>query len=174
MDKFQFLRELKTLVAWQDEPQLDDDDLELIFTKSRRIDVGGYRAERTQLWEANTHYEIGDVVVPRSFDVYDTERTDEHSYVVTTAGTSSSTEPTWAETVSDSTITWERHEAAYWTPTYDLNYAAYLAWGIKASKAAGKIAITSEGATFHREQYLANCQKMQRFYASKLNYSVRC
>lgn len=176
MNKSQFLYELKKLVAWSDEPQLDDDDLEIIFDKSRRVDWLGYSAERTQLWEPNTVYAVGDVVVPTSFSFIDREgtRSDAHSYIVTTAGTSASIEPTWALTNNDNTVSWARHETAFWTPTYDLNYAAYLAWGLKAAKAASRISFSTEGASFQRQQYIANCFAMQRQYGARLNYSVRC
>jgi hypothetical protein len=174
MNKSQFLYELKKLVAWDEEPQLDDDDLDLIFSQSRVKDRGGYNVERTQVWEPNTYYDVGDVIVPTSFGIYDVNRPDEHSYIVTSAGTSGATEPTWDLTVSDGSAAWERHEAAYWTPTYNLDYAAYLGWRQKAAKAASRITFTSEGATFQREQYIANCLTMQRMYAARLNYSVRC
>lgn len=178
MNKTQFLYELKKLVAWDEEPQLDDDDLDLIFNRSRVKDRDGYLSENTRLWEANTYYDVGDIVVPTSFSIVDSlassPRSDEHSYIVTTAGLSGASEPTWDLTVTDSDVEWERHEAAYWTPTYSLNYAAYLAWGMKASRAASRISMTSEGATFHREQYIANCLRMQGTYASRLSYSARC
>lgn len=178
MNKSQFLYELKKLVAWNEEPQLDDDDLDMLFIKSRVADYDGYKAERTQLWEPNTFYDVGDVVVPTSFAVLEStqaNRPDEHSYIVTTAGMSGATEPTWtAGDVTDNTITWERHESASWTPTYNLNYAAYQAWGLKAAKAASRISFSSEGASFQRNQYIANCFAMQKMYGARLNYSVRC
>jgi hypothetical protein len=176
MNKSQFIYELKKLVAWDEEPQLDDDEIDMLFHKSRIKDYDGYYAERTQLWEPNTYYDVGDVIVPTSFAVLDSKvnRPDEHSYIVTTAGTSGATEPTWDLTVSDGSAAWERHEAAYWTPTYNLDYAAYLGWGLKAAKAASRISFSSEGASFQRNQFIANCFAMQKMYAARLNFSVRC
>lgn len=176
MNKSQFIYELKKLVAWDEEPQLDDDDLDLIFSKSRVKDRDGYFAENTRLWEPNTFYDVGDVVVPTAFAVLNSKvnRSDEHSYIVTTAGQSGSVEPTWTEEVTDNVVAWSRHEAAYWTPTYNLDYAAFLGWGMKAGKASSLIGFSSEGATFHREQYIANCLRNQRMYGARLNYSVRC
>src|SRR4051812_10264166 len=120
MKKSEAIRRLKTLVAWTDEPTLSEDDVELLVDGCRVRDAAGYPREDTHLWEAGTVYEVGDVIVP-------TER-DGHSYIATTAGTTAASEPTWATSVTDGTVVWERHESSYWTPTYDLNYAAYQGW----------------------------------------------
>lgn len=55
-----------------------------------------------------------------------------------------------------------------WTPTWDLNRGAAEGWKRKAGKVAGNYMVTADGATFHREQVVAHCERMAAQYQRKI------
>lgn len=160
------LQRLEGMCAHDQEPALSEAELVEILDRSRVVDRAGYPIEDVRLWEPETTFKVGAIIVP-------TIRNG-HAYICVTAGESGETEPQWDAVVSDGTVEWEQHDQNWWVPTYDLNYAAYEAWGLKAAKAASRISFSTEGATFNRDQYLANCRTMQEFYAQRIVASPSC
>lgn len=161
------LERLKAMTASEDELGLIDAQLLDLLDQSRVVDRNGFLIEPTRVWEPATPFKVGDYVVPTTITGT--------AYRCVTAGTSGNTEPAWSANVNDGSAVWVS-DATYgaWTPTYDLNYAASLAWELKAAIAATRISFTSEGARFDRDQYIANCQAMRAMYVNKIAWSARC
>lgn len=57
---------------------------------------------------------------------------------------------------------------AGWEPTYDLNAAAADAWRLKAGLAAAQYSVTTDGATFQRNQIQEHCLAMATHYAARV------
>lgn len=53
--------------------------------------------------------------------------------------------------------------------TYDMNYAAFLAWHLKAGKCANFHATTTQGRVFQAGEVFAHCQAMMAEYRRFLN-----
>lgn len=167
MKKSQFKTRLKRAVAWDQVPQLTDEDIDELVELARTRDHRGYSAvEGVEEWESATHYDVGQMVVNARGETF--------SCVVD--GVSGNTAPS-RTSLNDGTIEWVYQGQTNWTPTYDLNRAAYEGWSLKAAKAASMISYTSDGARYDRDQYIRNCEAMQRRYAitssAKMRGSVR-
>lgn len=77
-------------------------------------------------WASNTIYEVGDRIVPTVLDTY--------YYTCTVAGTSGSSQPTWAATNTDGTVSWERSGT----------YTGPLRW-VTGAYAVGDLVIPTTG-----------------------------
>lgn len=148
---------LKRMVAWDSVPTLTDSDIDELLDIGRRVDYLGNTIDSYDEWESTTAYAVGDRVVPTELDGV--------SFACSTAGTTGASEPTWADGVTDGTVVWAEDEGAAWIPTYDLNLSAAEGWRWKAAKAATLTGFTADGATFHEEQIIANCERMVARYA---------
>jgi hypothetical protein len=60
-----------------------------------------------------------------------------------------------------------------WTPTYDLNAAASLAWLIKAARASMLVEVDPPGSGLFTSKVFDNCRAMARAYAAKRSATVR-
>ena len=60
-----------------------------------------------------------------------------------------------------------------WTPTYDLDAAAVLAWEAKAAKVAGHFSFTADGASFDKGKVLENIQAMIKYYGGRAGGGLR-
>jgi hypothetical protein len=160
------LARLKTMVVHDDELALTEAQVKDLLNQSRVVDAYGYYAEPTRVWEPITLYALGDLVVPTTLNG--------NAYICTDSGFSGSVEPEWSDEVVDASAAWALNALhGSWTPTYNLSYAAYRGWILKAGFAASKISFSSEGAKFDRSYYMKHCQSMASFYAAQLNQSVR-
>jgi len=119
-------------------------------------------------WQPGKVYALGDHANPTLINGY--------RYVVSVAGTSGATEPTWptsgkGATVTDGGVTWTLDGLA-WVPTWDLNAAAAEGWRIKAGKAASRASFSSAGSSYQRNQVWQMCMEMAKAYAKKRLVSV--
>ena len=152
---------LELMVAASSVPVLDASEVDDLVALARRSDASG-TPPTIATWAASTRYIEGQVVIPTELNLND------HRYVVTEAGTTGASEPTWptadGDTVTDGTVTWQEAGTDYWVPTWDLNTAAAEGWRRKAAKVAGNFDFGADGQNFDRSQVLDNCERMARMY----------
>lgn len=175
--------QLRRMVASATFPTLDGYELTDLLRLARRpdkwgvLDVGvplppGYDSPDWALgrtpangeypvWAPATVYALGVTVVPR--------RRTGRAYVVTTAGTSGSEDPTWptSGTVTDGTVVWTETAVVVWQPTYDLNAAAAEGWRWKAGKTADRITFSSQGDNYNADQLHTHCLEMAKYYEGR-------
>lgn len=159
MKKSQFEARLKRAVAWDQVPQLSQDEIDDLVELARTTDASGHTVEALSEWEANTHYNSGEMVVNQEGE----------TFFCVTDGVSSDLAPKFLRNkvgeYVDGTAHWVYRGRSSYKPTYNLNRAANEGWGIKAAKAVSMISFTSDGARFDRDQYIKNCEAMERKYA---------
>lgn len=145
-------------------PLLSDDDLRELLTLARRPDSLGYLPDALSGWEATTAYALGAQRVPAARNG--------HYYEVTTGGTSGATEPPWPTTtgaiVTDGAAIWQERGRAYWTPTWDLNWAAAEGWRRKAGQIADAYNVGDTGQSLSRGDLLDHFQRMERSYRRRV------
>lgn len=165
MKKSQFKSRLKSAVAWDQVPELSEEDIDNLVELSRTQDSNGNVAEEVDMWEPGTYYSVGSSVVNEK----------KEAFICVVGGVSGAISPKRVSkhqgTYVDGECEWVFNGTTRWTPTYDFNRAAYEAWGLKAAKAASMISFTADGARYDRDQLLSNCEAMQRKYA--INASPR-
>jgi hypothetical protein len=162
MKKSEVTSRVKRLVDWESEPSLDDNDVNYLVSMARVRDAHGNDIEDVIEWEPLTRYYVGDVVV----------NANQEKFLCLTEGVSGY-EPLTPSSTTDGTTEWVYQGESSWTPTYDVNRACYEGWGLKAAKAASMIGFTSDGATFQRQQYIENCERMQRRFAQAQSVVIR-
>lgn len=59
-----------------------------------------------------------------------------------------------------------------WIPTYNLDYAAALAWETKAAKASEYFGFKADEQQFSPEKIYDHCQQMARKYRNRLSGSI--
>lgn len=55
----------------------------------------------------------------------------------------------------------------------NLNLACAMGWEIKAAKAGSMISFSADGASFDRDQYIVNAERMATMYRKRLNTTIR-
>jgi hypothetical protein len=140
-------------------PVLTPAEVDDLLLLALRADVNGYTPY--SLWAASTVYTGQVYRIPTV--------SNGHQYIVTTAGTSGSTEPVWpttsGTTVADGTVVWTERGAYLYQPTYDLRTAACEGWRWKAAKAVGEVqAALGGGVQFFDNQVFDHCMAMVKFY----------
>jgi hypothetical protein len=115
-------------------------------------------------WQASTVYTLNTVRVPST-------RTG-HTYKVTTAGTSGTTEPTaWpttaGATVTDGTVVWTVDIAAPWIGSWNVNEASAVGCEWRATKLADQFTVAlGNGKSFNRMEtpqfWLARAKELRR------------
>lgn len=110
------------------------------------------------LWQASTAYSVGTVIQPNT--------PNGKRYVCVTAGTSGTTEPTFAtgrdSTTSDgTTLVWQEDGDEY-ASLWDLRRAAYLGWKEKASKAVCAVDVKAGDQAFSNSQIFDHCEAMAK------------
>jgi hypothetical protein len=156
---------LSDLVAATVFPQLSTEQLDRLLRSARRVDADDHLPSDDTEWAASTVYEADAFVVPTSRNG--------HTYRVSVAGTSDSTEPTWptgaGETVVDGTVTWtEASEGqSIWTGTWDFFRAAAEGWRIKAGLVSNRHAFGSNQGNYNPEQLFEHCMRMAGHYEAK-------
>jgi len=158
MKKSQFKERLKRAVAWDQIPKLTDEDIDYLVDLSRTSDSYGNRVADVEAWEPSTHYEVGQTVVNEK----------QETFICVVDGVSGALAPRFVRKkeghYEDGSCEWVYQGKTLWVPTYDLNRGAYEGWGLKAAKAASMISFTADGQKFDRDQYIKNCEAMQRKY----------
>jgi hypothetical protein len=159
------------MIAWDQEPALQSADVDELLAFARRSDASfRWVADDTER-SPSTAYSAGDRRVPRMLD------RNGHSYLVTTAGTTSASNyviwpTTTGATVTDGTVVWTESGGS-WAPTYDLNAAAAEGWRWKAARVAGEFDFATDQQTFDRTGKHKQCLAMAEHYAKRISGSVR-
>lgn len=160
------LTELAEMVAASVAPVLTTADLDRLLRYAAVADEDGNEPDAWPAWEALTAYALNERVVPATRNGY--------VYIVTTAGTTSSSAPTWpttdAATVTDGTVVWTNEDTAAWTPTYSeagLNRAALEGWQRKYGKLTAGETFSADGASFDPSRRRADIEKMIDFYRKR-------
>lgn len=151
---------LQQMVAYDQAPTLTSAQITTLLGMFRTPDTNKHPFYDT--WAAATVYALNSYRVPVV--------NNGHIYVVTTAGTSGATEPTWpttsGATVADGTVTWQERGDYLWTPTYNLRAAAAEGWRWKQSKLADQFdAETGGGTNFKRSQQWDFCERKIKQYS---------
>lgn len=169
------VRELKTLIAFDDEPSLTEGQLDDLLSNAARADFSGNgptnQAALVDAYATATAYTVGNIVEQNG-----------NFWIATTAGTSTGITfalmrgmqvqtDTYLEIDGD--ILWE-WLGTEWSPTYDLNAAACAGWRVKAGKVSHKYSFSTDGQTFTRAQWFQACLSMASQYEKKTAYTVRC
>lgn len=164
MTEAEAIERLGRLVAKDTAPTLTDAELADLLSVGILADSAEHAAEADSAeWAASTAYVVGDTVVP-------TSRTGRR-YIVTIAGSSDASEPSWptSGTVVDGGVTWELDAAlpAAWLPTYDLALAAAEGWRYKAGRVSDRFRFSQEGEGYDRNQIFEHCLRMAEIYDGK-------
>jgi hypothetical protein len=145
-------------------PVLTDDDLQSLLDQARRVDRYAYLPDTLHGWAAQTAYALAAEAVPLVRNG--------HYYVVSVAGTSGATEPTWPTTtdgtVDDGTVTWQEAGRAYWTPTWDLNWATAEGWLLKQGRVSNAYNISDTGQSLSRSDLFTHMQAMEKRYRRRV------
>lgn len=130
-------------VAHQAKPSDADKFRTLLERASRIFDLlcgvepNHFQSVTYALWQSNTKYEVGDIVVPTTSNV--------HKYRVTTAGTSGASEPTWptgsGATVVNGTVTFTENGTDVIATTEKVIYGTGIGYLKLPPYVAGSIAV---------------------------------
>jgi hypothetical protein len=141
---------LQDLTQWTVEPQLSAAELQRLLRQAVAPDEDGNDPDAWPSWVALTAYPLDYRVVPATRNGY--------VYIVTTAGTSGASAPSFDtdidDTTVDGTVTWTTEDTAPWTPTYStsgLYRAALLGWETKYRKLTAGETFSADGASFNPE-----------------------
>lgn len=169
MNEAEARQRLSDLVAATVFPTLSADQLNRLLRQARRIDNDNYLPSNEPEWLPEFEYGEGYSVTPTA--------PNGHIYVVTVAGTSGTTEPTWPtgseETVTQDGVEYTEFGASLWTPTYDFYRAAAEGWDIKAGMVSNRHAFASNQGQYNPEQLFQHCQEMARMYRNRSIATVR-
>ena len=164
---------LRSMVASDEDPALDDEQLAQLLDMARRADIGGNaptNLSSAPAWATATTYLAGDVITESG-----------RWWRCEIAGASGTTEPTWPDLtgykagdvyVYDNDVTWVDN-GAQWQPTWHLASAASEGWRWKAALAAGRFKFATDGQSFDRQQVAANCLTMAKAYSRLAPTSIR-
>lgn len=152
---------LERMVQYDVAPVLTTAEIDDLMLLALRTDANGYTPY--SIWAASTIYTAQAYRVPTV--------SNGHQYIVTTAGTSGSSEPTWpttsGETVTDGSVVWTERGQYLYTATYDLKAAAAEGWRWKAAKVVSEYNVATGGGTsFQRAQKYEHCMAMARSFQS--------
>lgn len=158
--------QLERMTASSIEPALSPLEITALLNSARRADYGEVESDEYTEWAQNTIYALDALVVPSSRNG--------HYYIVTTAGTSGSAEPTWplTGTVASGTVVFTREGSTSWTPTWDLNSAAADGWEWKANKASNMNTFLQDGRSQGNDYLYLNCRRQAETYRNKIVQSV--
>lgn len=151
---------LERMVQHTVEPVLTTAEIDDLMLLALRADANGYTPY--SIWSASTIYTAQAYRVPTV--------SNGHQYIVTTAGTSGASEPTWPTTsggtVTDGSVVWTERGQYLYTPTYDLRAAAAEGWRWKAAKVVSEYNVAAGGGTnFQRSQKYEHCMTMAREFS---------
>ncbi len=166
MDEATARTRIESMTAWDSEPTLTADQIDLLVAFARRSDPSFRWITDDATWAATTAYALSDRRAPVSRNG--------HIYTVTTAGTSGANEPLWPSsgTVTDGTVVWTEAGSS-WTPTYDLNAAAAEGWRWKAARVAGEFTFGTDQQSFNRDDKHVHCMAMAEHYQKRVSGSIR-
>lgn len=170
------LVELQDRVQSSVEPTLSAAELVRLLRYAATTDEDGNEPDPWPSWAATTAYAAGYRVVSTGRNGY--------VFVVTTAGTSAASEPTWdttdGETTTDGTVVWTNEDTAPWTPTYSeqgINFAALKGWEMKYAKLTAGETFSADGHSFNpevrRRDIEATIARFKRMTAGSFRLSGR-
>ncbi len=147
-------------------PILTTPELTRLLRYAAIADEDGNEPDAWPVWAAATAYALNERVVPATRNGY--------VYIVTTAGVSGSSAPsfstTLAATTSDGTVTWTTEATAAWTPTYSnggIDRAALEGWLRKYAKLTAGETFSADGASFDPSRRRADIMAMVNEYRRK-------
>ena len=160
------LTELQDMVQSSVEPTLTTAELGRLLRYAATKDEDGNEPDAWPSWTAATAYPLNYRVVPATRNGY--------VYIVTTAGTSGGSSPSFGTTIAgtttDNTVTWTCEATAPWTPTYSLaglQRAAFEGWQRKFAKLTAGETFSADGASFNPEARRRDIEKMIDYYRKR-------
>jgi len=160
------LAELQDMVQSSVAPTLTTAELNRLLRYAAITDEDGNEPDAWPYWTGTTAYVLNYRVVPSTRNGY--------VYIVTTAGTSSGSAPSWpttvGNTVTDGTVAWTCEATAPWTPTYGiagLHKAALAGYERKYSKLLAGENFSADGASFDPAARRRDIMAMIAHYKSK-------
>lgn len=149
----------RALVQADADPQLSNDEVETILYDHRITNV--YNE-----WLPLTAYTLGMKVVPRLGN--------NHVYIVTTAGTSGTSEPPFPDspfaTVNDGSVVWTETASII---SHRMNQAVAHGWLLKAAKVANRYDVDVDRfQRLKRDQLIKHCLEMAKQFGGKTIQSV--
>lgn len=164
MTEAEALAQLTRDTAARTPPVLTEEDLQSLLDQARRVDRYGYLPDTLPGWAASTAYAGAALAVPPVRNG--------HYYQATGAGTSGATEPAWptttGATVLDGTVTWQEVGRAYWTATWDLNWATAEGWLLKQGRVSDAYNISDTGQSLSRSDLFTHMAAMERRYRRRV------
>lgn len=150
---------LRAMVQADADPELSNDEIETLLHDHRITSI--YNE-----WLPLTAYALGTKVVPRLGN--------NHVYVVTTAGTSSTSEPAFPDapfsTVTDGTVVWTETASVV---SHHMNRAIVDGWLLKAAKVANRYDVDVDRfQRLKRDQLIKHCLEMAKQFGGKSIQSV--
>ena len=174
MDRTTALNRLRSMVASDVAPVLDEDTLLVILDEAAVTDIAGnppVNGAGAGTWTASTAVLPGTVIV--AGDRY---------WIAALGGTTAATEPSWPDlsgiavsptrTISDGGVRWVDNGTT-WAPTWDLTRAAMLGWERKAAAASAMYDFAADDERFSRAQIAANCRAQADRYRRRLSGTTR-
>ena len=170
MDRTEALDRLRSMVAADDAPTLDETDLEALLDDAALYDAAGNDPANTETagaWAASTDV-TPDTVIAVTGGRY---------WRCYAGGTTAAAEPAWppltglvvddCRRITDGSVVWVDNGTT-WTETWDLNRAAMLGWERKAAAVATRFDVKTEDQQFSRSQIAKNCLDQADRYRDRI------
>lgn len=170
MDRETVLGRLRSMVAHDTDPVLDEGDLQSVLDESAVTDLAGNPASNNEdagEWAASTAVLPGTVIA-----------VDDRYWVCVIGGTTGSTEPSWPSLagtavdpqriVADGGVRWADNGTT-WAPSWNLTRAAMLGWERKAAVATSRYDFQTDDQRFSRAQVAASCREQADRYRRRLS-----
>lgn len=174
MDRDTAIERLRSMVAADVAPTLDDYTLNIVLDDAAVTDIAGnppVNGASAGPWSALTAVLPGTVIL--AGDRY---------WLAALGGTTAATEPSWPDlsgiavsptrTMSDGGVRWVDNGTT-WAPTWDLTRAAMLGWERKAAAASAMYDFGADDERFSRAQIAANCRAQADRYRRRLSGTTR-
>lgn len=155
------------------DPKLEEKDLDVLVSMCRRVDLFGNPPDMYEEWEADTHFDVGQAVVPpgRTGDEYTPIVRNGYYYTALVQGDTGTVEPAWPKVIGnnivDNEVTWTCSGRAPWNPIYDVNYAIAQGWLLKSGRLVGHYNFMTGGRMFSREQFYNHCMDQYKRFSAK-------
>lgn len=175
MNELNGIERLSLLTDADCDPVLTVADLAQVLAASVRTDAAGNTSKNVDTaptWAAGYVYAVGDVVTA--------DPAVGRWWICTTPGRSNVTQPVWPAAsrsrpgdlmVVEDEVVWT-FAGTKWTPTWDMNAAAALAWQVKSGRASSRFNFTADGQNFQRAQLFDHCRQMERSFRRRVSSGV--
>jgi hypothetical protein len=187
MDAGEVHDRLRAIVAADEDPVLSVDQTWQCIMASRAPDVAG------NTWRNSADGSVGEWVASTAYLPGQVIAAGDRYWKCIVGGVSDADEPSWPDlrgypvageritglpktrplrTVNDFGVVWADN-GTEWAPTYDLDFAAMLAWERKAAIATSRYDFTTDGQTFRRGQVAAACREQAERYRRRRSGTTR-